>query len=196
MFKITKNYSGVVKNFKTRRDYLEEGSKTYIYRLDGLTKYIQLSDPIQVPVGGKIELDLIRPIGSSGMNEYMISGESDTNTSCFYSGETSLFLGGSGYLTNLMVDGIDSNLLPADGKFHSVSVESTNSATAIKNLGCRFSFERLLQGSFKDLIIRNAQGVVLNYIPLTNKEQGATQQPTIGNVFATIVNYTDTWEEL
>ncbi|QDP46643.1 MAG: hypothetical protein Tp1137MES00d2C23059491_62 [Prokaryotic dsDNA virus sp.] len=173
-----------------------EPVKNYIYQLDGLTKYLQFSEPIQVPVGGKIEFSLLRPIGSAGMNEYVISGESDTNTACFYSGETSLFLGSSGYLANLMVDGIDNNLLPADGEFHSVSVESANLATEIKNLGCRFSFERLLQGSFKDLIVRDEQGVVINHIPLTNKAQGATQLPTVGNVSATIANYTDTWEEV
>ena len=169
----------------------------WVAELDGATQYWTLTQPIQVPIGGLIQFNLCRPLGSLGMNEYVISGESDTNTSCFYSGETSLFLGGSNYLTNLMVDGVDNNLLPADGEFHSVSVESTNSATEIKNLGCRFSFERLLLGSFTDLIVKDAQGVVINHTPLTNKEQGATQLATVGSVNAFMANYTEAvWRRL
>lgn len=171
--------------------YQPESTEQWVALSDGATQYWTLTDPIQVPVGGNIQFNLYRPIGSTGINEYVISGESDTNTACYYSGETSLFLGSSGYLVNLMVDGVDNNLLPADGQLHSLSVESVNQSTQLKNLGCRFSFERLLFGAFTDLIVKDAQGVVINHIPLTNKAQGATQLAKVGSVNAFMPNFTE-----
>lgn len=167
----------------------------YVARLDGATRYWTLTSPIQVPAGWSIQFNLYRPIGSTGVNEYVLSGESNTNTAAYYGGESNLFLGSYGYLTNLMVDELDNNILPADGQFHSVSVESSNQSAELKNLGCRFSFERLLSGAFTDLIVKDAQGVITNHIPLTNKAQGATQLATIGSVNAFMPNYSsDVWE--
>lgn len=161
---------------------------------DGVTKYWTLTEAIPIPVGGTIEFDLFRPTDSLGMSEYILSGESDTDTSCYYNGQSSLFLGVSGYLTNLTVDGLVDNISPADGTFHKISVESTNIAANLKNLGCRFSFERVLLGAFKNLTVKDSDGTILNQIPLTNKNEGSTQIATVGNVNAIMANYTgDEW---
>ena len=56
------------------------------------------------------------------------------------------------------------------------------------------SYRGFFLGSIYDLKI-NSQGA--NEIPLTNRSQGATQLPTVGNVSATMVNYSeDVWEEI
>jgi len=164
---------------------------------DGATKYWKLTSPVTIPQGGSIEFDLYRPSGLARTNEYVISGESDTNTAIFFGGESSLLVGSSGYIASLTVDGSEVNEAPADGSFYKISAVSTTNLSEVKNLGCRFSFERLILGAFKDLIIKDSQGEIINHIPLTNKSQGATQLATVGNVNATMINYTgDEWEPL
>ncbi len=64
------------------------------------------------------------------------------------------------------------------------------------NLGRRVS-----GGFYYDGYISNLEyylnGTLTNSIPLTNKAQGATQLPTVGNVSATIVGYDENdWEEV
>ena len=55
----------------------------------------------------------------------------------------------------------------------------------------------LSASAMRNFKMKNADCIVINEIPLTNKAQGATQIATVGNVNATMVNFsTDVWEEI
>ncbi len=170
----------------------------YVARLDGVSQYWRFSEAIGMPIGYSLSFELYRPISSSGRDDYLLSNESDTSTALVYGGGERIFVGSSGYLQNLQIDGDgNSNFLPPDDSFHNVSVESNNNLTSVINIGARFNIERLLLGFVKNIIVRDSNGVIVNEIPLTNRAQGATQLPTVGNVSATMIGYTgDEWEEL
>lgn len=173
------------------------GAKSYVYRLDGLTKYFQLSEPINIPLNGSIELDLLYDPNTVINNDYILCSETDTSTSSFFTSRETIGVGGSGIISSYTVDGISTSNFPYDNTFHTIKYNFDNINGKLKFLGTRFTIQQLSSGVFKDLIVRDAQGIIINHIPLTNKEQGATQLPTVGNVSATIVNYTESgWEEV
>ena len=217
MFKTTNNYNGVVKNFKTYRDYLSGDVKNYVYRLDGVAKYFQLSSPLVAGVNDDFTLKMKANRGNRTAGCFLMTSMNgaDYGINIYSTGDYSIGAGrlsifglgnsplieglysftdldvevsrGSGVWT-LTVNGVSDTKTPTS--------EPPAIATSTEtNLG------RRVTGSFySDGYISNLEyylnGTLVNQIPLTNKDQGATQLPTVGDVNATIVNYTDTWEEV
>lgn len=183
----------LVSNESTLRN-IKVPELAWVPQLNGTDQYWTFSESIPVPQGGTLSFNLRRPISSERSSEYLVSGAADTNTVLAFGNESDLFVGTSGYLSNLRIDGVVKSTLAADGAFHTVEANSTTNLAEVKNLGCRFTFERLLLGVITDFTVRDAEGVITNHLQLTNKDQGAIQLATVGNVNATMVGYSeDVW---
>ena len=163
--------------------------KNYVAQLDG-TQYWQLSGEIPLPIGYSYEMDVLYEASNLSENDYLATGEGDTNSPLFFINREFLDTGSAGRLSTPSVDGGD-NKLPYDGVFHTVSVISINNSASVGILGARFDYTRNSSGVISMFRVRNSSGVVINEIPLTNKTQGATQIATVGSVNATMVGYDD-----
>ena len=81
-----------------------------------------------------------------------------------------------------------------DREFHYFDIDIKNNSN-LSVIGARYNFVEFFGGAIKNIEVIKG-GVIANKIPLTNKDQGATQLPTVGNVSATMVGYTpDVWEQ-
>ena len=187
------------------------GTKSYVYRFDGLTKSIQLSGPITAPADTDFKVS------------FYINGVNDSFEGLFSSSDPQSWLRllpssnsinlqgqlGAGFYQAVPF----SELNLRDGVTRKLSVERVAGRmrfvindTLIFNssiLTSEFSIETLaLFGSdyFGGVIYDfevEINGVLTNKIPLTNKAQGATQLPTVGDISGTIINYTESgWEEV
>lgn len=168
----------------------------WVYRLDGASQYWQLSEELPLPVGYSYEMDVLYDESNLSENDYLATGEGDADSPLFFINREFLNSGSAGRFSEPSVDGGD-NKLPYDGAFHKVAVISTSNSATVGILGARFNYIRNCSGIIKMFIVRDSEGVVIHKIPLTNKSQGATQLATVGNVNATLINYTeDGWGEL
>ena len=169
--------------------------KNYVYRLDGSSKYFQLSEPINLIADDLVELSFI---GGSVTNSFAMFFESDSKI--FYISVTSdslSFRVKAAFGTPMLNGGeIVNNVtpVPSSGK-NTISAETVGSEV-LSVIGARTGGTLLMNlpiCNFK--VIRG--GTVMHEIPLTNKAQGATQLPTVGSVSATIVGYNENdWEEV
>jgi len=170
--------------------------KNYVYRLDGLANYFQLSEEIKVPDGGSIELDLMYDSENQSTTEYVLTSEGSSDTALFFTSREVMQAGSSGYISDVLVDGVITSVLPYDNTFHAIKCIASGGLAKVGILGARFNYTRTSSGIIKLFRVRDSSGTVINEIPLTNKSQGATQLPTIGSVSATIVGYNESdWEE-
>ena len=189
------------------------GAKSYVYRLDGLTKYFQLSEPILIPANTNFKLNFTLS-GNGTTLEGLMEGSdlflrllTDADIT-FFNDNAQMNIAGvtfalltldNGYTRDGTVKKI--SILRDNGAIYSkindedyrLDRSSADGAFSVGTL-CRYS-TTYFAGLFYDFEVE-IDGTVTNRIPLTNKAQGATQLPTVGNVSATIINYTDTWEEV
>ena len=167
----------------------------WVAQLDGAMQYWQLSEEIPLTQGSSYEMDVLYEASNLSENDYLATGEGDTNSPLFFVNREFLDSGSAGRLSAPSVDG-GGNKLPYDGVFHTVSVTSISNSASVGILGARFDYTRNSSGIISMFRVRDSGGVVVNEIPLTNKAQGATQLATVGNVNATMINYTgDEWEK-
>lgn len=167
----------------------------YVARLDGVSQYWQFTGNVTIPINGSIEIDLLYDPNTSIDNDYILCSESSTSTSSFFLSREVIGVGGSGIISSYTIDGQNSNSLPYDNKFHTIKYEFDNSSGSLRFLGVRFNIQQLSSGIFKSFRVKDGSGNVINEIPLTNKEQGATQVATVGSVNAFMPNYSsDVWE--
>jgi len=186
-----------------------EPIKDYVYRTDGLTKYYQFSEPIVIPANTDCSISLT------------MNGSSDTYEGLFRSGDGSDWFrlipssqgnNFQGNLAGAVVSGVPySSLIVRNGQDRAFTLRrldglfyididgqtftlSVSSGEFLINVLCEFGGGEFA-GYIKDFQVE-IDGVITNQIPLTNKDQGDTQLPTVGDVSATIINYTDTWEEV
>jgi hypothetical protein len=199
-------------------DWLAAVSSTQIEvaRLDGATKYWQLSAPIQLDSNGFVfEFDyFVTPedvinglfsndsgLGGFSAYERIASGRLAT----FYYETTSgtlnsTLLGavsaGDIGLKTFRFEKIGNDLTVSAGeKSITVSSNEFTDNFIVKFIGSAASLKALAY--FKNIRVYNSLGVLTNEILLTNKSQGATQLATVGDINATMVNYTgDEWEPL
>ena len=168
------------------------GSNSYVYRLDGVNNYYQLSDPISILVGDIVEISFI---GGNVTNSFATLIGTTNFAARFDTDTTSTFLREQGLQATLNGSPVDSGTtnVPTSG-FNKASL-SILTAGVLEQI-TSISGARLINlpvYNFK--VIRG--GTVIHEIPLTNKAQGATQLPTIGSVSATIVGYNENdWEEV
>ena len=210
---------GTVTNKDDRNSLLSDwlaavsSPKVEVARLDGATQYWQLSSPIQLDLSGFVfEFDYIvtsqdainglfsndKGLGGFSAYERVSSGRLATFYYETISGTLNSNLFGSvGSDTGLLTfrfEKVGNDLIVSVGN-RAVTVSSSEFTDnfIMKYLGRVASLYAL--GYFKNFRVYNSLGVLTNEIPLTNKMQGATQLATVGNVNATMINYTgDEWE--
>ena len=162
----------------------------WVAQLEGAMQYWQLSEEIPLPIGYSYEMDVLYEASNLSENDYLATGEGDTNSPLFFINREFLDTGSVGRLSNPSVDGGD-NKLPYDNKFHTVVVTSASNSASVGILGARFNYTRTCSGIIMMFRVRDSNGVVVNEIPLTNKAQGANQLATVGNINAFMPNYTE-----
>lgn len=162
----------------------------WVAQLDGAMQYWQLTEEIPLPLGYSYEMDVLYAPENTSTNDYIATGENNTDSPLFFINREFLNSGSAGRLSEPVVDGGD-NKLPYDNKFHTIVITSLSSQATVGILGARFNYTRTCSGIIMMFRVRDSSGVVVNEIPLTNKAQGATQLATVGNVNAFMPNYTD-----
>lgn len=163
----------------------------WVAQLDGVMQFWQLTAPIQVPNNGSVELDLLYDPSTSIDNDYIICSPSSTTTSSFFIGRETVGVGSSGVVSSFSIDTEQTTNFPYDNKFHTIKYQFNNPNGVIRFIGSRFTQTQISRGIFKNFRVRDSGGNIVNQIPLTNKAQGATQLATVGNVNATMINYTE-----
>lgn len=173
----------------------------YVARTDGATQYWQLSGSsnfIEMQAGD--EMTLSARIDSFETSSYIFDdGRFDTGTRPYLlvGRNTRQISNIAGYY-DLYIDGefIDlstNKFWPNDNDYHSVRIISNQSMNITRFSARFFGPSDYLAGVIKDIYFTRAAGDIS--IPLTNKEQGATQIATVGNISAFMPNYTpDVWE--
>lgn len=186
----------------------------YVARLDGATKYWQLSEPIPVLENQDYKLTLYIQ-GERNNFEGVFEGTDlwfrfmDQDSVDFFR-----------HYGQLSLDGVTSTALdwkgvnPRNGELNKLSIIRSEGITYsqindgdIKIEGSSFngafeisSLGKYASNNFLGVIYGfefEIDGVLTNSIPLTNKDQGATQLATVGNINAAMINFTgDEWEQL
>ncbi len=171
----------------------------YVARLNGTDQYWLLSESIQLTSGDIVRLT-VKVSDLVGNLQYILDDDSGNFNRLF------LILNDYGSTTfrksiinTLSIDNIqyaDGATPPIyDGEFHYFDINIRNNSN-LSVMGARYNFIEFFGGTIKDVEVVKG-GEVTNKIPLTNKAQGATQLPTVGNVSATMIGYSeDVWEQI
>jgi len=170
----------------------------WVARLDGLSQYWRFSEILEVPAGAKIRFKMAGITEVPYISEVLFGhDEGDTVRTRLYLDATQVrpaYMKQKGDITGT-VDGIDMDeSYPLDGLTHQVELSVANTFY-IKDIGAHNNGQTyFLQGCVYDFEILIDE-VITYKMPLTNKPQGATQLATVGNVNATMANYSsDVWE--
>lgn len=162
----------------------DEPVVNYVARLDSATQYWQLSEAINYSIGDVINITCSQPDASfptliGGVNTSFLVRRSNNGSILF-----------GGCTINVNGQPAISNSTPwPDGE--SVFEMTLTVNVGVSRLGVRSD---VLTGYFSGYM-KDFSDSLGHSIPLTNKEQGAVQQPTEGSVSATMANYTpDVWE--
>lgn len=174
------------------------GAKSYVYGLNGVDQYFQLSESVDFKVGDTLELGFIGSVVSGSYRSFVSSTDSSLRVSS--GGNPQVFDIAS--TSDAKVNGVTiiNNQTPIPTSGMNYLEFKSFSDYLIRGIGARVASDgsanlyiNLPLYNFK--VIRG--GVVIHEIPLTNKAQGATQLPTIGSVSATIIGYNENdWEEI
>jgi hypothetical protein len=102
-----------------------------------------------------------------------------------------VFVSGFGDVTE---NGLAVTHIATDGNLHTYTLKIKATSTAIYYIGAHYDGANLIRhlsnAVFDIVITRPSVGVILD-LPLTNKNQGATQLATVGNISAFMPNYTE-----
>jgi len=188
----------------------------YVARLDGATKYWQLTSPLVAAANEDFTLKIKADRGDRTAGCFLMTSMdgSSYGINIYSTGDYSI---GEGRLAifgldnSPLIDGL-SSFTDLDIEVKRVSGDWTLTVNGISdtktptseppaiatstdtNLGRRVSGSFYSDGYISDLEYY-INGILVNKIPLTNKAQGATQLATVGAVNATMINYTgDEWE--
>lgn len=163
------------------------GVTSYIYQLDGLTQYFNLSESVAFAVGDRVEFDISFPTSAPISDAYVIDGS--TRAYLFARSDGTLFYNSSRMLFTLDGSTIaPGSQMPLDGLTHKV-VGTYQGAHTLRVVGISFPLSggTTLSCKVKNLSMIRTSGNLA--IPLNNKSQGANQLATVGSINATIVNY-------
>lgn len=171
-----------------------ESAIDYIARPDGLSQYWVLSEPIDVQVNDVLYIDFLGGLLEEGKTKYFLGDPSYKFSAFAMSNSQNIF---DGFGTSPFIDEqpIVNEVTPIPtSEIHTLKIEVSRAASMIC-LGAKddrgSTFINIPIFNFKH--VRN--GEVLHEIELTNKNQGATQLPKVGNVSATMSNFSsDVWE--
>ena len=170
-----------------------EPAINYVARLEPVAgQYWQLSEPIPINEGYEIYFTFVNNGYQS--SSYLLCSNDNTDTGLFTNPSDGRLLTSGNTSITIDVDGMGNNVETYDGLPHEITIEVLGGGS-FQKLASRFNGVRTLSGWIKSLVVRDELGNVVNEIPLTNKEQGATQLATVGDVNAFMPNYSsDVWE--
>lgn len=207
---ILKEYTRYLNLFDLSESYIPLDFGEYVAILDGATKSWVLSDSIIIPASTDCAI------------RFKINGSRDNYEGLFRSADSSdwlrlipesqtnniqgnlagSFIGGAPYSSIVVRNGQERSftLRREAGRFYADIDEQSFTLSLIDgqfliDVLCEFG-GGYFAGYISDFEVE-IDGVLTNSIPLTNKSQGATQLATVGNINATMINYTgDEWEPL
>lgn len=177
------------------QDWLDavDNPVNYAARLDGVTQYWQLSGGgVQINQGESASFKVLVMNASASAFRYILDSENaSARAYLIVSSNNTVTYSPANY--RVFVDGVEvpnGGNYPSDEAEHLITIEAIEDVS-ITTLGARANLANFTAGYFRDLKSS------LSEIPLTNKSQGATQLPTVGNISATMANYTEAvWEEV
>ena len=175
----------------------------HVARSDGFSQYWQLSGPIELSSGHRIEFDLF---GVTEINTRMglLSDPIFQDYLRLHDSGEIRFREGSAYIADTSInDGvyIQQPQYPYGAGSNNIkSILRDGRSASFNVVGAAHNgdfFRFYLSGAIYNIKHYDENDILLHEIPLTNKSQGATQLATVGSVNATMVNYTpDVWEEV
>lgn len=181
----------IQKNRKKRKSKKEVPVvEQWVAQLDGATQYWQLTSPIQLQPDWKVKYKF-RCDGGTGNVVYLHGNSEQSSALSAYIVPSNGQLSFSGSI-NEKLNGVafTNNSVIQLGVEYEVEFE-VNSTKDISSLFKLQNIEKYAAGYIYDLEVADENGVVIHEIPLTNKAQGATQLATVGDINATMPNYTD-----
>lgn len=164
----------------------------YVAQTDGVAQYWQLSEPINLIPNDVIQFGLAKFTNVGTFKRFF--GSSDFTFSLDTGADGDKFRLRS--ITSATLNGVnitsDATLIPAAGdNMIETIVGATRSISTLLSLG---NTNLVSAAIYNFKVIRS--GAVIHEITLTNKAQGATQIATVGNINATMVNYTESvWKD-
>lgn len=178
-------------------DWLASASnpQVEVARLDGATKSWQLTSPINLIANDVVELSFV---GGQISNAFAMFFESDSRNFYLSTTSDSLNFRVKAAFGTPMLNGqeIENMITPVPASGVNNISAATVGAEVLSYITSRAGSSLFLNLAVYNFRVRR-NGVVIHEIPLTNKSQGATQLATVGNVNATMLNYTgDEWETL
>ncbi|MDC9527603.1 hypothetical protein PSH54_19175 [Pseudoalteromonas sp. Angola-30] len=180
----------------------------WVAELDGFSQQWNLSSPVTIPFGSDFKVSGAGIFSRDGFyfaaskdsdrGRFMISGSTGnvyfnaSNIGNLSSEKLQSLADGNPHkVTFQRVNGVDASLL-VDGEVY-MSNSWSDQEVYLDSIGAQWGNNTSIpsfEGALYNFEIE-IDGVLTNSIPLTNKEQGATQLPTVGNVSAFMPNYTD-----
>jgi len=207
---ILKESSKYLNLFDLGESYTLKSVIEYVARLDGATQYWQLSEPITIPSNVDYEIGFYASRALNDTNLLYIFGYSGGNNQdqhrlALSSGSPQMAYGMGFASKEFNFNGNGQFLLTHSGTSKVTYIEFNTYTDAFNDQ--TITIDRLmgpwlgvdsgyLNGYVRDFYVK-VGGVEVLRIPLTNKSQGATQLATVGNIDATMINYTgDEWGPL
>lgn len=193
-------HSGLIKQNGLSTRGLIANAISYVYQLDGVTQSFALSGPLSLAGNWKITQDVYVTNAA-----YVFGNDTTFNSRAYIITDGSISIRTSQNTTAMSLPAGTFNAYR--NKWTTIELEKNGSTLTLKVdgvvLGSTFVnsadtmfINRIGQNStaYTNAMHRNFKvyqsGVLTNSIPLTNKAQGAVQQPTTGAITATIINYT------
>lgn len=170
----------------------------YVAKTDGFSQYWQTSGFINMQAGDEMTTSV--RIDSFSTSSYVFDDgrfETGTRPYLLVGRNTRQITNISGYY-DLYIDGVFIDLStnkfwPNDNDYHDVRIVALQSMDVTRFCARFFGPSDYLEGVVKDIYFTRASGNLS--LPLTDREQGATQSPIEGSISLTMANYTpDVWE--
>ena len=173
----------------------------WVAELDGLSQSWQLSEPLVIPSNGNYKMVVKFKILPNGNNwASIMAGEESSlvgSKSGVLAGKIRLVINGTTNWTNQdwvysEHDTVEITRSPSGNKINFRGVESNISGSSdliFTVLGVRASLHDFMPG-YIEFVKLYKDDELKNHISLTNKDQGATQKPLVGNISAFMSNYT------
>jgi len=202
MYVIQKNYGEVLQNYTSLKSYIpfdQEPVVKSVARLDGLSQYWVLSRGITLYVGDVVTFKISYLTSISRVAEMMFGDNGVNRASRVYIDSVTVDDPAVVVRDNkleTLIDGVDTTQFSMDGGTHTIEFSVVKEFYVDSLCANDNGAQYFLSGSIHEFEVERG-GIIVNNIPLTNKEQGANQLATVGDVDAFMPNYTDdVWESV
>jgi len=164
----------------------------WVAELDGLGQQWNLSSRIATDEGDYFEIDYIAGefLGSLGAYKRFLGSDDNYGVNVTTSSIAWEFSVVGTVATLNGENIITSSDIPQDSLARTLKVTPTQSTTIQSIGGLSTVGNRSVNAAIFNFRHYNSDGFLIHEIPLTSKEQGATQLATVGNINAFMTNYT------